>query len=215
MKYFYYEGSHGKYPVCLTDEDDLILLDRKTGESRPNLLEACFRRFEQSGNARKAFQLCCREAPVNSKEELLSWLDQYDELENALKKAETACAPYLAAVREAKKALMKFPFPPKSYAETKRNGATDIIIWDDTQLTNPKTRNEFFSHEDAIETFEDLKCELTGLLIASQKQGICNDDEFNSAYMIEYGEEFEFSHYIWKDAACLDDYIMEEDKGEW
>lgn len=100
-----------------------------------------------------------------------------------------------------------------TYKETKEKGYTDIVYWKNEPIINPKTGNEFFSPEDAEETFKKLKTdnakEIAEELEKIKENRHIDDDE------VEFTAEYfwEIENYIWKDAACLDDLVYEEENG--
>ncbi len=180
------------------EEGDFMVYDREEKRPLPQFTNKLLHDnliFEDS--QMDQFEKKLVQVKVNSIDDLCVWLEKYDKKTSEVDVAEER----LSIAKNNLHMMLKedtYMYPNVhriTYAETKAMGCTDVVYWNDEPQTNPKTGNEFFTPEDAKEKFETLKTE--------QAEEI--EDELDDAWTA--------SHYIWKDAAWLDDLVYEEENG--
>jgi hypothetical protein len=204
MKNFYYYSTKdgGKSPVVMNENGIITIFNRK-GKPLQKFTDNLLHSFDK--DSVKRFLKRCTEVNVQSLTELLDWINLYDKLSLNVSLAE-------CNLNEAKKELYSFLYPVKTYVETKAMGCTDIVYWNYEPVENPKTRNEFFTPEDAIATLNSKKREY---------EEMYHDELMEKERLQADGGDLRFcgetdmeSCYIWDAADYLDDLIDLEEKGE-
>ena len=190
-KYYFYTSNqeNGKtYPVVKDEKDQLMMYDCDTKKPLSYLKKQIPRCRDINESQLVDF---CEKINVNTLDELCIKAKEYEELRHIKIQEESnfhsACAKVVQF--ENCNFISRIPM---TYKETKAMGCTDIVYWEGETLTNPKTRNEFFSHQDAVSLLENKKQE----------------------YLETYKDEGEIdldTCYIWEEAARLDDLIWEEE----
>jgi hypothetical protein len=202
-EYFYYSTKGGgKSPVVMNENGIFTIFDRN-GKPLQKHTDNLLHSFGE--DSVKKFLKRCTELNVHSLTELLDWQNQYEKLSFDISLAERN-------LYEAKKELYSFLYPIKTYLETKAMGCTDIVYWNYEPIENPKTRNEFFTPEDAKATLNSMKREYEEKyhdnLIEKER---LQSEGINLHFPGEIDME---SCYIWDAGDYLDDLIDQEEKGE-
>ena len=198
-KFYYYLSKEGNKLPLVIEDGRITIFDRKNKKPLQKFTENLLHSFGK--NAKHAIQKRIIEASVNSMDELYVWLDKYDDLYLKLNKAKDEERKILNEINS-------FLYPRMTYAKTKEIGCTDIVYWDNEPIINPKTNNEFFTHEDAVSLLEKKKREYYDEFHNELKEKKnCEEKGHTLSFPGEIDME---SSYIWEDAAMLDDLIEEE-----
>lgn len=188
-KFFYYNTKNGKkLPVVKNGNGDYTIFNQRNRKPLQSFTDKLIHSFGKNG--RQIFENHCTVARVKSLDDLFDRMDKADKLLEIVIHAENE-------LREAKEKIRSLLYPVLSYTETKAMGCTDIVYWDGEPQANPETGNEFFTPEDAKALYTKLK----------EVHADEIEDEDDEAWIA--------SNHIWKDAASLEDLVLEEEEGLW